>query len=414
MERLLNWIGLSTSAPTPATTTPAATKQAAMASSSTDKLVIGMDDLMEAWEGAMDSPLNVPDLVKAIEDLELSAEGANDNNIPEHNTMNLLCQFVTLDNVTVMDFVHTKLVNMGEGQESVGAKSEEKDKWSYPKTYQLTKQIMDSTLQAMKNNGIAIQPVERVPSKEKHKIKWSLKLWLFLLVVNCEKKEIKDWASNYSSKLLLELLQDSVTGSSFELLVKDKCDDLVGELLKLVTDDADCAVEHFKERSNVVKICESEMSKEMIQAISKKSNRFYIIPRNGSNEEDTRMYGAFIYLKRSENQPSPIMSLLRGRSEIIEKQLKDAGFKEFLHFDPHTWKLSLLLEMLKLKLKELSKSISMLFLSFYTHGCNGHIRDQDDKYVNIEEILEIMNETDQLKEIPKVRFGANQGIFTGH
>ena len=45
----MNWIGLSTSA-----STLAATKQAAVASSSTDKLVIGMDDLMEAWESAID------------------------------------------------------------------------------------------------------------------------------------------------------------------------------------------------------------------------------------------------------------------------------------------------------------------------------------------------------------------------
>ena len=173
-----------------------------------------------------------------------------------HNTMRLLDQFLTqlltLDNVTVMDFVHTKLVNMGEGQESVGAKSEEKDKWSYPKTYQLTKQIMDSTLtlctlQAMKNNGIAIQPVERVPSKEKHKIKWSLKLWLFSLIVNCEKKEIKHWTSKYSSKLIQELLQDSVTESSFEILVDENCVDLVGKLLEL--DDADEHwVNHFKKK----------------------------------------------------------------------------------------------------------------------------------------------------------------------
>ena len=140
----------TTAAPTPATTTPAATTQAsvtpaateqaaatqaAMASSFTEKLAVGMDDLMEAWESAIESPLNVPVLVEAIKDLdELSTEVANDNNIPEHNTMRLLDQFLTqlltLDNVTVMDFVHTKLVNMGEGQESV-----KKDKWSYPETY---------------------------------------------------------------------------------------------------------------------------------------------------------------------------------------------------------------------------------------------------------------------------------------
>ena len=108
---------------TPAATEQAAATQAAMASSFTEKLAIGMNDLMEAWESAIDSPLNVPVLVEAIKDLEeLSTEVANDNNIPEHNTMRLLCQFLTqfltLDNVTVMDFVHTKLVNMGEGQES--------------------------------------------------------------------------------------------------------------------------------------------------------------------------------------------------------------------------------------------------------------------------------------------------------
>ena len=102
MKRFWNFVS-TTAAPAPATTqatdtaaateqaaaTPAAaTKPAAMASSSTDKLVIGMDDLMEAWESAMDSPQN-EDLIKAIKNFELSTEVANDNNIPEYNEATL-------------------------------------------------------------------------------------------------------------------------------------------------------------------------------------------------------------------------------------------------------------------------------------------------------------------------------------
>ena len=96
---------------------------------------------------------------------------------------------------------------------------------------------MDSTLQAVKNIGITIPSVGKVQSKEKHIIKWSLKLWLFTLIVNCEKKEIKYWTSKYSSKLIQELLQVMVSESRFEILVYENCVDLVGKLLEL--DDAD-------------------------------------------------------------------------------------------------------------------------------------------------------------------------------
>ena len=215
--------------------------------------------------------------------------------------------------------------------------------------------------------GIAIPSVEKVQSKEKHKIKWSLKLWLFSLIVNCEKKEIKQWTSNYSSKLIQELLQESVTELSFEIPVKENCVDLVGKLLEL--DDADKHwVNHFKERINVVKICESEMSKDMVLAISKKSEKFYIIPRNGSSKEQTSMYGAFIYFLREKGQEGVINSLLDGRAEEINELMRDADFKELLNsFDPSSWKLSTLLEDIKSMLDDHSSSISMLFLSFYTH-----------------------------------------------
>ena len=196
-----------------------------------------------------------------------------------------------------------------------------------------------------------------------------------------------------------------MTESSFDILVDENCVDLVDKLLEL--DDAyEHWVNHFKKRSNVVKICESKMSKDMVLAISKKSEKFYIIPRNGSSKEQTSMYGAFIYFLREKGQEGVINSLLDGRAEEIKELMRDAGFKELLNsFDPSSWKLSTLLEDIKSMLDDHSSSISMLFLSFYTHGCNGYIQDHYGKYVNIDEILKIINGTPQLKKIPKVCIG---------
>ena len=111
-----------------------------------------------------------------------------------------------------------------------------------------------------------------------------------------------------------------------------------------------------------MKICESEMSKDMVLAISKKSKKFYIIPRNGSSKEQTSMYGTFIYFLREKGQEGVLNSLLDGRAEEINELMRDAGFKELLNpFDPSSWKLSTLLEDIKSMLDDHSSSISMLF-----------------------------------------------------
>ena len=102
------------------------------------------------------------------------------------------------------------------------------------------------------------------------------------------------------------------------------------------------------------------------------------------------MDGAFIYFLREEGQDGVINSLLGGRAEEINELMRDAGFKELLNeFHPSSCKLSTLLEDIKSMLDEHSSSISMLFLSFYTHGCNGHIQDHYRKYVNVDEILKM-------------------------
>ena len=196
-----------------------------------------------------------------------------------------------------MNFVYIKLHDMKrEGSPGVHPGKEE-DRWFYGNTYQMTKQTLNSNLIAFERPGSIpkIQSPRSLPEDEEHKIRWSLKLWLLSEMEKCESATTKSWRYDYGYELIEELLQDSVKGSGFAVLAGQKCDDLIGELLERDLFAKKC-VEKFKERQNVREVCKHAMTEDMVSTLSTVSQNFFIIPRNGIDEDDVKMYGEFVYL----------------------------------------------------------------------------------------------------------------------
>ena len=69
------------------------------------------------------------------------------------------------------------------------------------------------------------------------------------------------------------------------------------------------------------------------------------------------------------------------------------------------------LEVLQHKNKEIKKNRKeytddtqeLLFVAFYTHGVQGHVMDDTKTYIQYEVILDILNETLDLRIMPKVK-----------
>ena len=84
-------------------------------------------------------------------------------------------------------------------------------------------------------------------------------------------------------------MRDSVQGSGFAALVEQKCDDLIGHLLMSDSFAREC-VKAFIKSQNVVEICKHAMSQDMVITLSSFSENYYIIPRNGIDEDEVKMY----------------------------------------------------------------------------------------------------------------------------
>ena len=180
----------------------------------------------------------------------------------------------------------------------------------------------------------------------------------------CESPEIKSWTCDYGYELIGELLLDSVQGSGFAALVEQKCDDLIGELVERDLFAKRC-VETFKERQNVVALCKHTMIEDMVSTLSTVSQKFYIIPRNGIDENEVKMYGEFVYLNFKRGQQGYIDFTLKNDNPYKIKQLMEVcGFRSFLDTIPENWEFPALFHKVQDALR--NKPCSMLYLSFYT------------------------------------------------
>lgn len=303
--------------------------------------------------------------------------------------------------MTLVDYVHSKLQNLAKDQPEADA-----DVWQYGKTFSQVKQIMDSTLAVPSS---AVTETDASDETAEHIIKWSLELWL-LSRFQCESESgpVKTWTLLQGCRIFKKYIKEDMPGGErkrFYVLVENDCKDLVEQLFKheLAGEKFE---EYLKDRREVMKLSELDISTDMVKIVSEKSHTYYIIPKNNENN---KMYGAFVYLMRTENQPEPIISLHGGKAEEMRDLMKNAGFNQFLDFLPFTWTFPKLLSDLKQKLSEIN--CTMLFLSFFTHGCNGYISDTMNGFIKVEEILEIMNSSPELKRIPKVSVGIQQSAL---
>ena len=80
-------------------------------------------------------------------------------------------------------------------------------------------------------------------------------------------------------------------------------------------------VKAFKKSQNVVEICKHAMSQDMVITLSCVSKNFYIIPRNGIDEDEVKMYGEFVYVNLCDGEFGHIDSKSGNNDKAIDWKL---------------------------------------------------------------------------------------------
>ena len=139
-----------------------------------------------------------------------------------------------------------------------------------------------------------LPPVER-EGKIYKLLKWSAELWFFRHFFSCGDEVVKEWVRHHVTTKVFNKyfgpLEDDKSKNRFTLIASEDACDLLQELLRVESVE-NMFKELLKKLKKVFQLTKDGLSREMTQIVSKRSEKYYIIPKPKPN---WKMYATHYY-----------------------------------------------------------------------------------------------------------------------
>ena len=149
-----------------------------------------------------------------------------------------------------------------------------------------------------------------------------MELWFLSVLDTFDSNDIRAWTVAHGAELFMSFIGSKLDDgdSKFDLLVEKDFVDILQELYQHDIFAEKCT-EYMKDKTNILQVCKREMTGELRAVLSESCKDFYIIPRNGIDEDEVKMYGEFVYVNLCDGEFGHIDSKSGNNDKAIDWKL---------------------------------------------------------------------------------------------
>lgn len=234
---------------------------------------------------------------------------------------------------------------------------------------------------------------------------WCSELWLIKSLKECSDDAVKGWiCEKYKDLFKLYIYAADDPGERYKDVIDLNCVDL----LKNIFDESifkDYFNKVLNDSSKVCQLTMHPMRRSMMLLLNQNSNDKYLIPKPDLREESKRMKMYAINITITSKSEETVKKAVNDQAYQLAAAEKLAGFKVIPVPEdkpPNHTNIQSLFPWLKRACLSIQDRCSFLLLTVYSHGAARHIRGADYQHTEIIQLLEVLNTTEKLRDIPKV------------